>query len=1330
MDQGAVVPQHLPRIGEDVSALMPAVGEDVTSLMAGGDKTPAIGDDVSGLMSAESQPKDKRGLLRKGLDLAFTPIPWIAEKVESAAKIADQLGAKGINISGPLVPLRHQGTAIKAAVPQSPGDIAMTGTGPISRVASGLLATRGLSNLLDAESLTEAGTGALQTVLGAFGARAPHVPAVPTRVPLQLRAAPTVVDPAGVAVRPGAMVPDAPIAMRQTGPGAFAPDVSARRAPIVDFDAKGQPIFGGDVNAPSAVRPTRGVLPAKAESLDEFVPTPGGRVSQRRDVVNAGSLVDEAGEVAEGFASDLAAVRNQPVRGKAPAEPITRRAAVADREFDGSKVTREIFSGDPDAVDAPLVNLADADKHELRRMLAEMDNLEYTPRSFNEAPIGKGGSLEVTAGGAGARVYDDITKGYAGSKPVRADVAQGIQDALDGKHSALSQRALAAARGRQSGDPSMSRPQLPDEAGDLAQTGKQTDEDFDEFDRLVNRLAGEGTADLGQLAEAGSIDPMLAARMGSGAAGAATGYATADEDDGYGKKLLRGVVGGALGAAAPSLLRARPAGTLPIVKGVRSIGPGQAFPTTGRPAPQPLRTHADPLKGTGTFVAKFPAETQSGVREILERNGGFDAQRRGVVNSADVARLSEAITVDKARTLKPGTALNAEGIRAFSDSIATAQSKVNELAAKVNAGGTDADLLALVGARAEVQTLTASVMGARAEAGRALAEFKVLARVLEAGTPKQIRDAVDGLRGEAVKFAEEFSKLPADPIARYRWLQTQSKSTWLEKGRSVFYANILSGVKTHERNILGNVNNAISGLASHPFAVGADIARSKIKGTPRTVTMAELPAQVTGAIAGIERGFSDAVFTLRNGINRDALRGAMTAAESGKWDLPRVELPGGGANPLNYPGRALDAADVFFRAVARHQELYGAAATQAKREGLSGNAFQTRIADLVSGTDEVARELQTKADVFARRQVFQEQPGKVAASVMAVQRAFPPLVFVMPFIKTPANIMRQGLEFSPAGFGMKAARAGGREGAQALGRATAGTVGVGLLAWLASTGRLSGAAPSDAAERAQLYESGWRPNSVKIGDKWVSYSLFQPISGPASVVANAYQTWKQAGADASVVDKIGATVIDTLRSQLDNSFLSGLSDLVEALQDGGRGGNKVARAAGRIASGFVPLSGAVRTVAQAADPMVRQPETIDEQIKTGIPGMSQQVPAKLDRFGREIQREGGALRRAADPFNVSMESDDSVLAELGRLGVNMGYPSDKIEGLQLSRDQERQVHTVKGTVTYRRLEALINSARYQRLSDEQKAEALDDTTKAARTSGAKAMRLKLRPVNQ
>ena len=174
------------------------------------------------------------------------------------------------------------------------------------------------------------------------------------------------------------------------------------------------------------------------------------------------------------------------------------------------------------------------------------------------------------------------------------------------------------------------------------------------------------------------------------------------------------------------------------------------------------------------------------------------------------------------------------------------------------------------------------------------------------------------------------------------------------------------------------------------------------------------------------------------------------------------------------------------------------------------------------------------------------------------------------------------------------------------------------------TGRLSGNGPSHPAERNALYEAGWRPNSVKLGDQWVSYQLFQPVSVQAAIVANASEAWAEGQADDETAATIASQTLGrSLSSFLSQSFLSGLFDFVEAINNPER---SWARVAGRTASRLVPLSSSVRTVQQGLDPVVQQPRGIQETVEAGLPGRSLSLRPRLTRFGEPVVREGGPLR--------------------------------------------------------------------------------------------------------
>jgi hypothetical protein len=1338
---------------------------------------------------------------------------------------------------------------------------------------------RGAERAATADKGDEALGGVGQTALGLVGLRmAPKAASIASpltrevpRLPGQVRPD-FVVTPAGVVGTPEAIpmqpaqdgsyvraesgqfarheirgeLPPAPLTVTPDGtvlpPGVSVSQPAAR-------GRQADPSFVRAVRGQFARREPRGALPERASAANEIVVTPEGRAGRRADVLAPGapSRLDDFDFTTVTEAPAAPAPKGRGRKAKSADPVATVPAAVADLADDGGP----IYSSDPHAVSVRGVQLDADEQHELRRMLAEMENTEFTPHTFNAPGVGRGGAPEIVPGGGGAPVHQDILALH-GSSASRDTIAEAMRRVLAGEKTAYGPAIRQVIRLRRDGRLGA---MLPPDAGDLRQSGEMSNVDQGEFDRFVDRLSTQDASDrewfgamgrepgeegrinqallqhlaggaagaviggaqgdtledkirgafmggavgatlpglagqrparmvrvnglatlgdqlkakgitpesldarLSQLepsaavrpafpdpmegtyqrvlqqggrGERGALDAALASHLGGAVAGGVVGAVSGDTTE---ERITRGLMGAAAGAAAPGVIRklrgrvlatGNPAGPTRIVNArVVASDVASEFPTTARKPGAPDTPHADPLAGTDVFLSKFPEEVRGGIRQILEDNRGFDAQRRGVVRPETTERLAEAVAIDLSKSLKRGTALNAQGVRAYADALAGAQTKVNELAQKVARGAaTDADLLALEAAKAEAQTVAASIMGGRSEAGRALAEFKVLARVMRTGNPQLIQDAANGLREGAQEFARAFAQLPDDPIARYRWLQQQGKASVWDKTRSYYYANILSGLKTHERNILGNASNAIAGMVSQPFGATADVLRSLVTGKPREVLFSELPYQAAGALVGIPQGFREAMFTIRNGVTRAQLSGAMSAAEAGKLDLPRVEFGGGGANPFNYPGRGLDAVDQFFRSIARNQELYARTFQQAKREGLRGVRLQERMAHLATATDEVSQGIQAQADAFARRSVFQEKPGKLAQGLQLLAKQFPPLTFVMPFIKTPANIIRQGFEFSPAGFGMKAARAGGREGSQAMGKAAAGTVGVAYLAYLAATGRLSGSGPQNPAERAQLMESGWRPDSVKVGDTWVSYQTMQPISVPAAVVANAYESWRNAGADAANVDKAYAAILGTLRSQLNQSFLSGLADVFDAIEGQGPITGKATNVAGRIASGFVPFTGAQRTAAHAIDPVVRQARGVTETVAAGIPGLSSSVPSRLDRFGRDVTREGGPLRRAGDPFNVSTETTDPVVRELGRLGVTMGMPGTSVQlrGVDLTqtREDDRFVHQLKGSGTYEALALLLQTPTYRNLPDGRKADILRKVIEQARGKGGDA----------
>ena len=655
---------------------------------------------------------------------------------------------------------------------------------------------------------------------------------------------------------------------------------------------------------------------------------------------------------------------------------------------------------------------------------------------------------------------------------------------------------------------------------------------------------------------------------------------------------------------------------------------------------------------------------------------------------------------------------------------------------------------------------TASYRGAKAEWGRMGGILRAQARTLELKESRFLEKALNapGFGGDLTRIAKETLEAAGDPLKQLQLLRKRSGGTWFDVFQAVYYGNLLSGIKTHERNIIGNSFNVLANTLTPIGAAPADIIRAMTTGKPRTVYVREMSHAAVGAFLGVNIGMKNAAFTFRQGFRPSSVR----AAEEGRFDTPRSELPGGLLNPWNIPGRALEAADEFFRAIAWHQELYAGLYAQVRGEGVTGHTrVIDRMAEVLAATDPTTRDAKTyqtlasAADTFAARAVFQEEPGAITNWLLEAKAPGKPLalraaaLFIAPFVKTPMAILRQGAEWSPAGFAMHGTPTGAalqdvvskalgrtgvaqpdaRAGSQALGRAALGTLMLAPIAWLAATGRLTGAPPDDEGEREEFYARGTLGNAVKVGDYWVRYVLFQPFSVPMAAIANAWEKWQDSQQDdAAAEEALLTAIMGAGASLLDQSFLSGLGTFIDAV-------NEPQRYAGRwlslFAQGFVPLSGLARNVTQAADPVYRKPVGVKESVQSIIPGASDSLAPIRGRFGGQAQRVGPWWQRGFLVPEVSKEASDALTKELAAVGYRPRKPQPDIivDGVTvtLTREQEDIFAAALGQERKLALERAIRHERYVGQPNEVKVARIEDaSTTAALDVRARARRAILR----
>lgn len=810
-------------------------------------------------------------------------------------------------------------------------------------------------------------------------------------------------------------------------------------------------------------------------------------------------------------------------------------------------------------------------------------------------------------------------------------------------------------------------------------------------------------------------------------------------------------------ADAPTPTRIEPTGTLARTP---KTGPSHA-----RPEPDPR----GPGYGARTFERLAPEEQNVIAREDAAA-GGWTGQRRGVQTIAQTDALADDIEVQALRNVRPGTAANAEEIRALQKEIGRAATERRRLQKQVeDAGGPDHAptevKFALLRAAVDQATAQRAYAGVRTEAGRALRIMREAIDEAAAGGPRAYDRALEvfGGKDNADLFLRKLNDIWARPVddtvkadQTYAFLRGMGEAKTAEKINELWVNSILSNPVTHEINFISNALFAVTQIPTRFAAATADAVMSgggKLR--PREVAFSETTAYTAGMLRGIQDGAKKAVAIFRHGYSHEDVA---RWTESGSMGRTQA-ISGKKGVALNLPTRLLAASDAIFKTMGRQGELYAQAARKASKEGLRGQDFARRTAELVKNpTDDIL----AAAEKQAKYVTFQSDPGAFTQSILKLRNAevgpVQPLRFVIPFVQTPVNLAKRGFEYSPLGA-IRALRGTAEERAFAFARAAVGSAILTFFAGKLMTGEVIGAAPEDRAERDEFYRQGKMPYSVRIGDQWVEFRRLEPAMTPLRWAAAAADVWKSSGQfDSALAAKAFGAITASLKDQ---TYVSGVNDLMEAMDDPEYA---APRFLGRLAGGLIPFSGALRAAASATDPYLRDAKDPIEQIAAGLPGLSQSVPARQDAMGRDIRRpdskqDAGALQpvnkdTAIDPFQrvedihmAIIENRDSaeiVERELARLRSAtdlkaLAFAGHTLGGQKLSREQQRRYQQLAGEQVRADLFELFRgrvlpaderkkygAGNYQDAPDDDvRAKMVQDTIEDARETAQKAIKAEL-----
>lgn len=368
---------------------------------------------------------------------------------------------------------------------------------------------------------------------------------------------------------------------------------------------------------------------------------------------------------------------------------------------------------------------------------------------------------------------------------------------------------------------------------------------------------------------------------------------------------------------------------------------------------------------------------------------------------------------------------------------------------------------------------------------------------------------------------------------------------------------------------------------------------------------------------------------------------------------------------------------------------------------------------------------------------------------------------VLPFRRTPANIIVRFKDYSPIGMlqgvwdAAKNVKAGKITAAGAIDEICAGLTGTGAMAigYTLAKGfggvKLTG---SDVDEDEQRQGHQQYALEFSVGGQEYSYKIdwAAPANLPLFVGANIAQMLEDEGQDAdiSAFSSFLTAGKGMFEPMLELSMLSSLNDLISGVKYSD--GNPLYKIASGMATSYLTQAipallrqadtaiqkYARTTYANSAGPNIRELQ----RTAANLPFIGQVVKTdKVDAWGEKVDNGSIAVRAFnafVNPGTIKKIQESPLEQEISRLNgaqeSNVSPDSvprvvsytdedgEYIEDLRLTDEQYEKWATAQGQTARRIQDGLVKNAAYQNLSDKQKAEALNLAKEYATEQGKRA----------
>jgi hypothetical protein len=756
-------------------------------------------------------------------------------------------------------------------------------------------------------------------------------------------------------------------------------------------------------------------------------------------------------------------------------------------------------------------------------------------------------------------------------------------------------------------------------------------------------------------------------------------------------------------------------GGMPVPRDV--MPPGQEYipfdeaaeavqPTIRVPEFKPGTTEADPEAARNINLANL--NTTEDVSTLIDEVAKADAPnindaRRQKITNDELPKLADdlGMTVEDLLARRQGEAFNAEQILAARKILVASGENLVKLAGAAK-NGSEMDLALFRRAMSQHRAIQSQVSGMTAEAGRALQSFRVVASSSRE-QERLIKEALETTGGEAVSrdMAAMLSELDS-PEKIGRFVKDANRATTKDQLYEVWINGLLSSPTTHMVNILSNTMVAALTVGERKIAsaIGPNIPPG------------ETSAQLKGLVDGARDGFRLAWNALKTGEPTDPMQKVeaekFRAVTSENLNIagPAGRFADFMGEAIRVPGRLLTAGDEYFKSVGYRMELYAQAYRQAFNEGLRDEAAAKRVVEIIENPPENIKQAAVDA---SRYQTFTNQLGKTGKAVEQVRNNIPYARVVMPFVRTPVNVMSYAFERTPlaplsSSFREEIA-AGGARRDLAMGKLIAGSMAMAVSADLVMSGSITGAGPTNPKMRNIMRATGWQPYSLKVGDKYYAYNRLDPVGALLGLSADVTEIIGQT-TEAEAAQIATAAALSVAQNMASKTYMSGVTDFFDAFfsasLDPESSNYKLTSYLQRMAASVVPAS--VANIERYLSPEMSATYGFLDRVKSRIPGYSDDLPPRRNIFGEPIVLEGGIGPDIMSPIYTSTVKDDPIADEMVRQQVAVGMPRRQIQGIELDAQQyDRYVLLYSGieapTSLKDQLRTMFNTREYKNASD-------------------------------